>query len=428
MISTELLKEIIISNQNYINELPEIISRQINLSDFYKRKVCILYGPRRSGKTFILYDIFLKNKNNALYIDFADERLVNFELEDFQKLQEAFFELNPHLIKSKNIFFLLDEIQNIEGWEKYVRRAVEKENINVIVTGSSSKMMPYEIHTALRGRAISYQIYPLSFAEYLLIKGIELTKVNLYNRQKVLIKNSFKEYLEFGGFPEVALFETKYQKQKVLKEYLDAMFFKDLVERYKISNISIIDILRDNLFSSYSQKFSISALYKKYKINYSFSKDTLFKYYRYFIDSMLIFEIPLFNESHYRRQNFPKKIYLVDNGLAKKIVSENYGRLLENIIFLELLRKENEIYYLSNEYEYDFIVKKDKQINIFQICWELTDKNKEREIEGLIKGCKYFNIKKGYIITYEQEFEEKIDGILIKIVPAFKWLVSEVLN
>ncbi len=236
MISKEQLKEIIVSNHHFIlNQIKTIIKREdIHLPEESK-KIIVLYGVRRSGKTFLLYELFKKYKDKALYIDFEDERLINFELTDFEIVKEAFMELNPQLI-GKPQLFLFDEIQNIKGWEKFCRRVVEKENVSVFVTGSSSKIMPMEIHTSLRGRAWSIEITPFSFREYLLAKNIILDKNYIYGPQKIIIKKHFADYMKWGGFPEITFIESEFEKNKILKEYLFSMFFKNLVERFNINN------------------------------------------------------------------------------------------------------------------------------------------------------------------------------------------------
>ncbi|MCK4309223.1 MAG: ATP-binding protein [Candidatus Atribacteria bacterium] len=286
MISKELLKEIIISNEEFITQqVKKIIKREGISFPEILNKVVILYGVRRSGKTYILYDLFKKCKSQALYIDFEDERLTDFETKDFEVLKEVFLELNPHLI-GKELVFLFDEIQNIEGWEKYCRRIVEREKIKVFVTGSSSRIMPMEIHTSLT---------PFSFREYLHLKGMNIKDENIiYGSKKALIKKYFSEYIKWGGFPEVSLLKLDLEKRKVIKEYLEAMFFKDLVERFNITNIHLLKALTEKLFSSFSTKLSLTAFYKQYQQKFPFSKDTLFSYYNYFLESMLIFEIKNF--------------------------------------------------------------------------------------------------------------------------------------
>src|SRR4030042_2583341 len=182
-------------------------------------------------------------------MDFEDERLTGFQAKDFEKLREAFLELKPHLI-GKETLFLLDEIQNVEGWERFCRRAVERENIKVFVSGSSSKMMPFEIHTELRGRAWSVEGLPFSFTESMRVKGLDVKKETAFSStKKAFAKRYFNDYVRWGGFPEVSFLDTELERTRLLKEYLGAMFFRDLVERYRITNIPLLEALLNKLFS-----------------------------------------------------------------------------------------------------------------------------------------------------------------------------------
>ncbi|NWF75716.1 MAG: ATP-binding protein, partial [Nitrospirae bacterium] len=302
MISKHVLKDTLVSNEEYIlKHVKKIIKREGVFSPRTLNKTVVFYGVRRSGKTFILYDLFKDNTENSIYLDFEDDRLSEFKLGDFESLKEAVLELKPHLI-NKQIIFLLDEVQNIKGWEKFCRRAVERENIKVYVSGSSSKIMPSEIHTELRGRLWSVEILPFSFREYLVSKGLNpLNSHILYGQRKAVVKNHFSEYIRWGGFPEISFLKSEFEKTKLLKEYLGAMFFRDLAERYMITNIPLLEVLMDKLFSSFSMKISLTSFYKQYKEKFPFSKDLLFRYYKYFLQSMLIFEVRKFAESTYKR-------------------------------------------------------------------------------------------------------------------------------
>jgi hypothetical protein len=313
MISKERSKGIILSNTDFIlNKVGKIVKREGLYFPEELNKVVILYGVRRSGKTFILFDLFKKYRDESLYIDFEDERLVDFGIGDFEVLKEVFF---------------FDEIQMVEGWERFCRRAIEREDINIFVAGSSSEIMPYKIHTFLGGRSWSLEVAPFSFREYLQAKGLKVDEEYIYTSKKALLKSHFSEYMRWGGFPEVAFLEGEYEKDKLIKEYLAAMFFRDLVERFKMNNIHLLDTLMDRLFSCFSQKFSLTAFYKQYKGKFPFSKDSLYIYYKYFLESMLIFEARKFSESTFIRLRNPAKIYLVDVGLSRRVTSPDSGRI-----------------------------------------------------------------------------------------------------
>ena len=358
MFSKELFKEVIVTNEDFIRkEVRDIIKRQDIVIPESLKKVVVLYGIRRSGKTFILYDLFKRYGDRALYIDFEDERLAGFQQQDFERLKEAFWELKPEPA-GRDPVFLLDEIQNVPGWEKFCRRVVERGNIKVYVSGSSSGIMPAEIHTALRGRSWSVEVFPFSFREALQVRGVDPGDGRLfYGAGRAKARRTFAEYLRWGGFPEVFPLRSELEKRKLLREYLDAMFFRDLVERYGITNIPLLDALTDKLFSSFSTKFSLTAFYKQYRQKFPFSKDLLYRYYKHFLQSMLIGEVRKFSESSYKRMRNPAKVYLVDTGLCRKTKSEDAGRVLENAVFLELKRRGYEVFYFHEQGECDFVFK-----------------------------------------------------------------------
>ena len=427
MVSNELIKSIIIENENFIiGQIKGVVPREgIALPSENLKKVVVFHGVRRSGKSFILYDLFRRNRGRSLYIDFEDERLSNIKIEEIDRIREAFFELKPHLLSQNNVVFLFDEIQNIGLWERFVRRLVEKEGISVYCAGSSSEITPRRIHSSLRGRVWSLEVFPFSFREFLVSKGYELSREKLfYGSGKVYTKNCFGEYLKFGGFPEVTFSPTEFDKRKVLKEYLNAMFFRDIVERFKVRNIVLLDALWDKLFSSFSTRFSLTAFYKQYKGRFSFSKDSLYAYYKYFLESMLIFEVKKFAESTYKRMRNPVKVYLIDVGLSRRVSSMDYGRLLENAVFIELRRKGYEVFYFQERYECDFIVKSDDRFMVFQVTWKLDEDNKERELGGVIEAAKRFNLKEAVVVTFDNEEIKEIDGITVIIKPFWKWSVE----
>ena len=292
MVSKNILRDIIVSNEEFIlKQINKIVEREGLLFPQTLNKTVVLYGVRRSGKTFILFNLFKSNRERALYVDFEDERLLGFGLKDFEELKDVMLEMKPDLVEEE-LVFLLDEVQNIEGWERFCRRAVERENIRVFVSGSSSKMMPSEIQTELRGRSWSVEVFPFSFREYLRAEDIDTTDKNLlYGPRKAILKKYFSEYMKWGGFPEVSLLKSDLEKTKLIKEYFSAMYFRDLVERYNIRNIPLLESLTDKLFSSFSLKFSLNAFYKQNKDRFPFSKDLLFRYYRHCLQSMLVFEV-----------------------------------------------------------------------------------------------------------------------------------------
>ena len=423
MTSKEVIKDMIKSNEDFINNtVGEILPRHNIAFSAKLKKVKIIYGARRSGKTFLLYGLFRKNKGNALYIDFEDERLTGIELNELDRIRESFFELKPQLLHSENIIFLFDEIQNIRGWEKFARRLVEREGIDLYVAGSSSQITPSRISSSLRGREWSIALFPFSFKEFLGVKKTELNN-SLYGKDKILVNKHLTEYLKYGGFPEVTLVDNDFIRQKILREYMSAMFFKDLVEQFNLKNVTLLETLKESLFSSFGAKFSVSSFYKQFKEKFPFSKTSLFRYYNAFLTSMLVFEARFFSPSAYKQRRNPPKIYLVDPGLAMRAKSHDWGRALENVVFLELKRRGHDIYYYMAKNECDFIIKESSgDLSAIQVAWEVTDENRQREYGGLVEACKSLKTAGGTIVTRDQDFEEKISGINVTCVPFAKWL------
>ena len=424
----EIIKQIIIENEKFISShIKNIIHREnIRLFSSNLKKVCVFYGVRRCGKSFLLFHLFLQKPESSLYIDFEDERFKEITASELNQIKEAFFELKPQLLNKRDVIFLFDEIQNVKLWEKFVRRLVEKENIQVFCAGSSSKITPQYIHTSLRGRVWSIEVMPFSFKEFLIAKNFDISSDDIfYSDSKIWIKTHFQEFLKYGGFPEVVLANTEFEKRKILHDYMEALFFRDLVEKFEIKNIYLLEALWDKLFSAFSTRLSLSAFFNQYKGKIPFSKDTLFSYYKYFLESLLVYEIRKFTESTYKRMRNPPKIYLIDVGLAKRITSEDKGRLLENIIFLELKRRGYEIFYFQEKHECDFVVKKNNNFELYQITYNLNEKNKTRELMGIIEAAKSLGLKQGTIITYDQEDQFLYDDIEINVIPAWKWLILE---
>lgn len=257
------------------------------------------------------------------------------------------------------------------------------------------------------------------------MKGYAVTAPDFgYGDQKVVIKREYQNFLKWGGFPEVALLSSDEEKNKVLKDYLEAMFFRDLAERYRITNIPLLDALLETLFSSTAQKFSLTSFYKKNKSNFPFSKDSLFDYYKYFLQSLLVYEVKLNSPSAYKRTRNPAKVYLVDTGLAKRMTSEDTGRLLENAVYLELRRKGYDLSYYEDEGECDFVAKSAKGIiSAYQVTHEIQGPNREREIQGIVKSCKKLKLTEGFIISSDDEEKFSVAGIDINIVPFHRWSI-----
>ena len=286
-----ILKRIIKEFQEL--RLPLIYPRDIKIP-LDSKKIIAISGPRRSGKTFLLLFQIKKllsqkiSRERILYINFDDPRLLPFSAKDMEDLLEAYFELYPSL-RDKTNFAFFDEIQNVKGWERSIRRIYDSQNFRIFLTGSSSKFLSKEIATSLRGRAINFELLPFSFREILLVKGIEIKPDIFYSKTRFIVKKLFSQYLKEGGFPEIVLEKNKDTKIRILKEYLETMFFKDLVERFNIKNQAVLRETVKHLTSNISSLFSLNAFWQWLRHTYPVSKRTLINYVSYLEEIGLFF-------------------------------------------------------------------------------------------------------------------------------------------
>ncbi len=274
---------------------------------------------------------------------------------------------------------------------------------------------------------MAFQVSPFSLGEFLKAKGLndEIDSL-LYGRKRILVSRYFEEYLRWGGFPEVVFVDPEIEKKRLLREYMNAMYFRDLVERFGIKNFALFDALWDMLFSSFSRKFSVNSFENSYRNQFPFSKDSLYAYYRYFIESRLVFEVRKYAESSYKRFRTPVKIYIVDNGLVKRVTSQDMGRLLENLVFAKLIRSGEEVYYFEGKRECDFCAVDENGLrSVLQVSYELNEENEKREIEGIVEACKRHGLRKGTILTADREDSLKYESIEIVIEPVWRWLLRE---
>lgn len=407
----------------------KIVERELKTKPIENKTISII-GPRRAGKTFYLFQ--KKREHGGIYIDFESAEFSGVNIEDVIKivsLYEKYFE------KKVNIIYL-DEIQNLKNWERLARTLLNY-GYKLYISGSSSKLLSKEIATQLRGRSLTYLLLPFSFIEFLAAKGFKIKK--LYTLSEITkIKKYLKEYLDFGGFPEVVL---KEEKEKILKEYLELAFYKDFVERHKIESIEVAKIIFEYLLQNFSKEISVTKIQnfieKTLRVK---TRSTIYNYLDKLEDSLLVFFIERFEKSIYRRKFFPKKVYICDVGLAKiKKFSEDTGKVIENTVFLELLRKTNEnplmeIYYLKTKegYEIDFLIKEESKIKqLIQVGYANSfDEIEEREIRALLHAKELFKQDKPELICitwdYEDEREVRWFGKKgkIKFIPLWKWLLS----
>jgi predicted AAA+ superfamily ATPase len=394
------------------------------------RKIISLIGVRRSGKTCLLYTLIQQlrqqiDPRNIVYINFEDDRLYPLALKDLDNLIEAYFELYPHKREDK-LYFFLDEIQNVSEWERFVRQIYDTLNLQIFVTGSSSKLLSFEIATSLRGRTLSFEIFPFSFKEYLTYKKIA---INFHSSKSLsFIKNAFSIYLQEGGFVET-FDEPRDIQKKILRDYLDLIVYRDIIERYQLKNLALLKHLIKYAFSNIGTLVSLNKLYNEYKsLGYKVSKDTLYNYLTYLEEVYALFTVPIFRNSVREEQRHPrKKIYSINTGfnsLFDTSISADYSKLYENIAFLHLRYQTREVYYFKQHQEIDFYCRLN-QPQLINISYDISGfETKRREIKALQEGMRYFKLSEAILVTQDKEELIKIDGQTIKIKPLWKWLLE----
>ena len=401
MLTKEELKELVIKEQEDL-QLNAGIKRDLAIN-LKPRFASIVSGVRRCGKSTFARQL-LKQKKPVYYLNFENIALSGFNQEDFLRLDKVFRET----LGERGIYFF-DEIQNIPRWEAYVRNLVDKNN-KVLITGSNASMLSRELGTKLTGRHLSYALYPFSYNEFLRLK------------KKKPSKNSFYEYLKKGGFPEY----LKTSHKDIIRNLFQDIFYRDILVRNEFRSEAAIKHLLSYISSNISRPISYNKLKTIVGVG---SVNSITHFMDSFEQAYLFFQLKKYEHSYKKQLVAPKKIYCIDNAfinLNSFSISPDYGRLLENTVFLELLRQGHNIYYHSKNHECDFVIMKGTKITkALQVCYQLTPENKEREIAGLTEACKTHNLKEGFIITFNQQDEFTENKIKIRLIPAWKWLLEK---
>ncbi|MBB6497288.1 ATP-binding protein [Methanococcus maripaludis] len=405
-------------------EQREISLNERNITLPETNKALAVVGIRRSGKTSILMKLF-KETENAIFFPLDDDRVFPVTLDTLREIVKVSKEIYP----DKKITFFFDEIQEIENFELVIKRLVEKEDYKVYLTGSSSKLLSKEIATQLRGRSLSVEVFPLSFKEYIDFKKITLTDV-LTEQEHANILNNLENYLNYGGFPEIVLEEEN--REDILKNYLDIVVYKDIIERYNVKNTDSLRLFLKFLINSNTKKVSINKLANHFKsMGVSVSKNTLYEYLSHLNDSYVIFPLKKYAYSLKESSLSLMKSYVIDNGFIKMYDFKNssdIGKYLENAVFIELRRRglvENQelFYYEDDIGEVDFLVKQNEHVSkLINVCYSLNFENYDREIKKLVKIGKKIKCNELYLVTFDLEKEITEDGVLVKAIPFWKFV------
>lgn len=417
-------------------DLPRVTPRALTLPEL-PGKADVVVGMRRSGKTYFLYQQILErlaggvDRGRLLYLNFEDERLLPLAATDLSRIPEAFYRRFP-ASREHLCWFYFDEIQNVPGWETFVRRLLDTEKVALVLTGSSARLLSREIASSLRGRSLSTEILPFSFAESLRHAGMEPPESFPPGaRARSLLEHRLEGYLETGGFPEVQTI-SRDLRVRVLQEYIDVVIFRDVVERHGVDNLPALRYLERRLLASPAGRFSVSRLFNDLKSQgMRVGKDTLYEYLAHLEDSFLLFTIPVASPSVRVRQVNPRKCYPVDPALAAAVsfrASENLGHLLETVVFLELRRRGRKLAYVATRsgYEVDFLAEDSRGFReLVQVCADLEDPaTRQREIRALEEGMQETACERATLVTLREESSLEIGGRPLRIVPAWRWLLE----
>lgn len=416
--TTEQLKEIYLDQKSAFAGKKGLIDRDIDLSTYLKTsQVVVITGVRRSGKSSLLYLISKKLKlkeQDYIYLNLDDERIAN-DVTVFEDI----YGIHRQLYINEPVFFL-DEVQNIAGWERFVNRMYEK-GIKLFVTGSNATLLSSEISTSLTGRNKTLELFPFSFAEFLRFKNSKFDIKQLTSGSRARLIGLFNEYLKTGGFPLV----VQEQDMEILDAYFKDILYRDIIARYKITRVEEIKQIGLYFAANVAKLFSISTLQNISGIK---STASINDYLNYYAQSYLFYYVRKFDYSVKKQILNPRKVYAVDQGFASRIgfnFSANKGRILENIVYIQLLRKGLEVFYFSKKGECDFVIKQGTNITqAIQVCYSLTHENHQREINGLSEALEELNLEQGLLIVYDSDINPNLIPENIKIIPVWQWLLD----
>lgn len=429
----EILKTIILDFQEY--EFETGTPRHVK-PEAVPGKASIYIGVRRSGKSTFMFQIMQRlldngvSRQNLLYLNFFDDRLHNLQHSGLNLISEAYYSLYPEKKNSETVYCFFDEIQVLEGWEPFVDRLMRTEKCALYITGSSARMLSKEIATQMRGRALSWEIFPFSFREYLQYHGIN-SQEPLATKARLQIRKGFDSYWESGGFPEVAGLD-RHLRVKIHQEYFHAILFRDLVERHDVSHPKAVSDLAHWLVDNIASLYSINRLTGYLKsLGHKTPKASVSDYLDWFEDAYFLFTVRVFDASLARSNVNPKKIYCIDHALVRSVSSGilvNSGHLLENMVFSALRRTTQDIFYYrtKNAREVDFLlIMPDRSRILLQVCESLADElTRKRELAALQEAMAELSIKEAFVITRNEDEQIQNGDTTIFVTPIWRFLLN----
>ena len=379
----------------------------------------VVIGVRRSGKSTLCEKFIRQNGVEFAYANFDDDRLANLNSEDFDQVLDALYQIYGDF---KYLF--LDEVQNITGWQLFVNRML-RQKVHLFITGSNSKLLSSELTTHLTGRHNKVELYPFSFYEYGMMKKVEFK--SLSTKSRALRKRALNEYLLEGGFPELM---NEEKKRGYIEALLNSIIKNDIAKRFKVRYVEVLRRLAEHLSDNFCQEFVASELAKTFGV----SDHTIENYYSYLKEAFLLQGIHKFSYKSKERIRC-EKVYVVDVAFVSEREStfstENLGWRLENVVYIELLRRfhpqyTDVFYYRDQQCEVDFLIAKEGKVQqLIQVSYNISsEKTLKREISGLIKAAEMFKCENLLLINFDAEQDIEKNGHTIHIVPAAEWLCN----
>lgn len=410
----------------YRSLLPEkIVVRELKIDSPPFDKAIAIVGPRKSGKTFLMYALAKASPNPAI-VNFEDNLLAGLPPEEMRRIPDY----SKELFGANKLAFFFDEAHGMVGWERLVISLLN-EHRPVIVTGSNSRLLSREIASSLRGKCLPYLLLPLSFKEFLSFKGVSLKKGFELTDEAFAIKKLFGEYFTYGGFPEIVLSDSEGLKNRLVNSYFDSVLYSDLVDRLSLKNKELVEVCMKFVINSFGNSFSIASLEGYLRsLRMPYSLEDVYRILRALEDVFLATYIREYSRSHRKRELSKAKVYLFDTAYVQFLANEpqDGGRRLENLVFIELFRRQGAIdnrgisYFNGKDCECDFVLpEKGKAV---QVCYELTSDNRGREIRGLLNAMESLSLKDGMILTHDQEEVVKEGGRKISVKPVWKWMLG----
>jgi len=382
-------------------------------------EILLILGARRTGKSTLLYQLIelLKTSSESILFLNLDEPLFQSKTDDPTFLSMIIEEYFLQHKEIKKFYVFIDEVQNYNHWIQTIKTLYDvNKNIKFILTGSTSSLLKNTASTRLSGRYFTATIYPLTFKEFMAFS--ELQNPTLLQKRQAM-----NQYIQYGGFPRVVLEKDETLKQDLLKNYFQTIYLKDIIFPHKIrNNKDIVDLLYF-ILSNIGAPFSYNNIAKSLSI----STDTVKEYLSYAEQSYLLYSLMKYDPSVRKQVANPRKIYAIDTGLVNSVsfkFSENRGRLVENLVFMTLIKNKKEIFYHKGYQECDFLIREGRKIvEAIQVTLSLQDEYvKKRELKGLLEALNTHNLTEGIIITETEKNNFEVDGKKINVIPLAQWL------